>query len=211
MNVIEMLSVMDESPYGVYAVDAEQRIIYWNPAAEEILGYRREEVAGLRCYEVCASLPPNGTAPICIEGCPSLALAKQGIKPPVAHVRMRHSSGKRKRVAVLPLIVRTGYDALVAHIFHERMDDAQAVKMAESARSMMAPMPDRVSDDLQPLTSSEVRVLRMVAISVEDVEIAERLGVTLHTVRAHVRNARKKLKARNRLEAVLAARERGLL
>ena len=89
MNVIEMLSVMDESPYGVYAVDAEQRIIYWNPAAEEILGYRREEVTGLRCYEVCASLPQNGTEPICIEGCPSLVLAKRGIKPPVARVLMR--------------------------------------------------------------------------------------------------------------------------
>ena len=72
MNVVEVLEAMNESPYGVYAVDADQRIIHWNPAAEEILGYKSEEVAGLRCYEVCASVLQNGTAPICIEGCPSL-------------------------------------------------------------------------------------------------------------------------------------------
>ncbi len=108
MNVAEVLEAMNGSPYGVYAVDADQRIIHWNPAAEEILGYKSEEVAGLRCYEVCASLTPNGTSPICIEGCPSLALARQGIKPPVTQVRMRCSSGERKRVSGLCASLRPG-------------------------------------------------------------------------------------------------------
>ncbi len=32
MNVSEMLDVMNESPYGIYAVDSDQRIVYWNSA-----------------------------------------------------------------------------------------------------------------------------------------------------------------------------------
>ncbi len=194
MNVVEILEAMNESPYGVYAVDADQRIIHWNPAAEEILGYKSEDVAGLRCYEVCASLAPNGTSPICIEGCPSLALASQGIKPPVTQVRMRCSSGERKRVSVIPLIVRAGHDedgAVIIHLFHEGTDEGQIIRVTESVRGLM--MSD---DDLRPLTPSELRVLRMVASFIEDAEIADRLSVTLHTVHAHIRNARKKLNAR---------------
>ena len=202
---------MNGSPYGVYAVDANQRIIHWNPAAEEILGYKSEDVAGLRCYEVCASLAPNGTAPICIEGCPSLALARQGIKPPVTQVRMRCSSGERKWVSIIPLIVRRRNtddgETIIIHFFHDQTDDARAEKMVpESVQSLM------MSDNgHQALTPSELRVLRMVASSIEDAEIADRLGVTIHTVHAHIRNARMKLNARDRLEAVLVAQRRGLL
>lgn len=209
MNVFEVLEAMNESPYGVYAVDVDQRIIHWNPAAERILGYKSEDVAGLRCYEVCASVLQNGTAPICVEGCPSLALARQGIRPPVTEVLMRHSSGERKPVSVIPLIVHAGHDedgTVIIHLFHERMDNARAEEVAESVRSLIVS-----DDDFHPPTPSELRVLRMVASSMEDAEIADRLGVTLHTVHAHIRNVRKKLKAKDRLEAVMVAQRRGLL
>ncbi len=109
MNVSEMLDVMNESPYGIYAVDSDQRIVYWNSAAERILGYKSEEATGRRCYEVCASLPPNGTAPICIEGCPSLILARRSIKPPVAHVRdAREKLKARNRMDAVLVVQRRG-------------------------------------------------------------------------------------------------------
>ncbi len=209
MNAIETLELLDGSPCGVYAVDSEQKIIYWNRAAEEILGHKRAEVIGLRCYEVCASLPQNGAEPICIEGCPSLALARQGVKPPVTHVQMRCSSGKRKQISVIPLVVQTereGGETIVAHLFHDQIDDAGAEKMAESVRSLIAS-----DDDHQSLAPRELEALRLAAQSLEIPEIAARMGISAHTVRDHIRNARKRLNAKNRMEAVLIAQSRGLL
>ena len=209
MDATETLDLLDESPCGVYAVDADQKIIYWNSAAEEILGYRSEEVIGLRCYEACASLAENETSPICIEGCPSLILASQGIKPPVTHVRMRCSSGERKKVSVIPLVVQTereGGETIIVHLFHDQIDDARAERLAESVRSLV--MPD---DELQSLASRELQALRLVAQSLEIPEIADRMDISVHTVRDHIRNAREKLNARNRTEAILIALRRGLL
>ncbi len=87
MNVSDMLDLIDESPYGVCAADAERGMVYCNSAAERILGYRGDEAAGLRRYEVCASLPPNGTATIRVEGCPSLIPAGRRIEPTVVNIR----------------------------------------------------------------------------------------------------------------------------
>jgi len=44
---------------GLLTVDAEGRIIFFNRAAERILGYREEQVKGMRCEEVFAERMPD--------------------------------------------------------------------------------------------------------------------------------------------------------
>ncbi len=216
-----MLKLMLDAPYGVYAVDMDQRITFWNHCAERILGYKRSDVIGLRCYQVCASLPENGTQPICVEGCPSIRLARQGVIPPVAHVRMLCRSGRRKRVTVTPFIVNQDQQddqTLLVHLFHEQIDDARAKTVAENVHSVLSTERERagspdapLTDGAKPLSIRELEVLRLLAMSLEAGEIAERLELSSHTILNHIRNARQKLKARNRLDAVLAAQRRGLL
>ena len=36
-------------PSGLYVVDTEMRIVYWNPAAEKITGYSAQEAVGQHC------------------------------------------------------------------------------------------------------------------------------------------------------------------
>jgi PAS domain S-box-containing protein len=41
---------LENAPYGIAIIDAGGRIIFWNQAAEELLGYRREDVLGKPCF-----------------------------------------------------------------------------------------------------------------------------------------------------------------
>lgn len=61
------------------------------------------------------------------------------------------------------------------------------------------------------LTSREVEVLRCLDRGLATEDIALRIGVSVHTVRAHVQALLQKLHATNRLQAVRQARRLGLL
>jgi len=61
---------------GLITVDADGRVVYFNRAAERILGYREEDVKGLPCSEVFAERMPNLAASL-----------TDGIRKKVAHIR----------------------------------------------------------------------------------------------------------------------------
>ena len=44
-----MMSIVDSIAEGVYIVDRDRRIGFWNKGAERITGYARAEVVGSRC------------------------------------------------------------------------------------------------------------------------------------------------------------------
>ena len=62
-----------------------------------------------------------------------------------------------------------------------------------------------------PLSDKEVAVLREVALGRDTDEIAAILFVSPHTVRTHVKNGMRKLRARNRAHAVAVALHKGLI
>jgi DNA-binding CsgD family transcriptional regulator len=55
------------------------------------------------------------------------------------------------------------------------------------------------------LTSREVQILQMTADAVPSEEIAERLGISRHTLRTHMQNALMKLGVHSKLEAITLA------
>ena len=61
------------------------------------------------------------------------------------------------------------------------------------------------------LTESETRILRYLPTNLRVPEIAERLCVSVHTVRTHTRHVYEKLSVHNRTQAVEQARALGLL
>ena len=64
---------------------------------------------------------------------------------------------------------------------------------------------------VEPLTSRELEVLRMLAAGRSNQAIAGQFVVTLDTVKKHVSHVLSKLGAANRTEAVSRARELGLI
>jgi LuxR family maltose regulon positive regulatory protein len=73
------------------------------------------------------------------------------------------------------------------------------------------PGPAAVSGIVDPLTSRELEVLRMLAAGRSNQAIARELVVTLDTVKKHVGHVLGKLGAVNRTEAVARARELSLI
>jgi diguanylate cyclase (GGDEF)-like protein/PAS domain S-box-containing protein len=86
---------------GVYILDADGRIVYWNKAAERISGFPADMVVGKRCSDnILRHVAADGTQ-LCIEGCPMLATIRDGL-PRRAEIFLYHRKGHR-----VPVLVRS--------------------------------------------------------------------------------------------------------
>lgn len=84
---------------GVYFVDTERKITYWNQGAENLTGYSASESVGRSCYEnFLAHVDGKGCA-LCTGGCPLSKTIEDGQRRE-ADVFLRHKLGHRVPVCV---------------------------------------------------------------------------------------------------------------
>ena len=76
ISASELYKGLDDMADGVFVVDSKLRIHMWNKAAEEILGFRKEDVQGQLCYQILRGSNGEGN-PICSKHCKVLKLAKE--------------------------------------------------------------------------------------------------------------------------------------
>jgi len=102
MNILEALkdrsshtAILLESLYdGVYIVDPERIILYWNKAAEEMTGYTEDEVLGKSCSDnILNHIDENGIL-LCRGECPILQCMRSGCRSS-AKVYPKRKDGKR--------------------------------------------------------------------------------------------------------------------
>ena len=91
--------ILDDLYDGVYFVDRDRRITFWNKAAERITGFGRSEVLGSLCFEhILNHLDGEGRS-LCQNGCPLAACMEDG-QPREADVFLHHKKGHRLPVQV---------------------------------------------------------------------------------------------------------------
>jgi diguanylate cyclase (GGDEF)-like protein/PAS domain S-box-containing protein len=131
-KILESLSV------GVYFVDLDRRITYWNEGAEQLSGYRREEVVGRSCRDNILVHTDAEGCQLCLTGCPLLAAFHEG-NDQKAEVFMKHKAGHRVPVAVRVSPIKDGEGRVVGgvEVFSENGEKlaalAKAVEMEQMA------------------------------------------------------------------------------
>lgn len=86
---------------GVYFVDRDRRITYWNKSAERLTGYPNTRVVGTFCHDNLLNHVTENGKHLCQDGCPLHATMQDG-RPREAEVYLRHADGHR-----IPVLVRT--------------------------------------------------------------------------------------------------------
>lgn len=93
------LSIINNLHDGVYYVDKNRTILFWNKAAEEITGYAAEEIVGKQCQDSQLNHIDDEGRPLCIIGCPLFATIIDG-KQRLDNVFVRHKQGYRIPITV---------------------------------------------------------------------------------------------------------------
>lgn len=78
---------------GVFAVDQEQRILYWNKLAQETLGHSSKEAVGKYCWELLDGHSETG-AQICCPNCPVIQRIRKKLPVEPFNLLVKHHSGQ---------------------------------------------------------------------------------------------------------------------
>jgi len=101
--------LIDNLGEGVYFVDRERRITFWNKTAEKITGFPREDVVGRHCMDQVLTHVDDDGCCLCVGSCPLSETMADG-KERESEVYLHHKQGHRVpvRVRTTPIVNETG-------------------------------------------------------------------------------------------------------
>lgn len=100
MNEKDFYGKMLDNVYeGIYFVDTTRKITFWNKGAEEITGFKAEEVIGRYCHDNILNHVDDSSRKLCLGGCPLHETIHLGIRRD-ANVYLHHKDGHRVTVKV---------------------------------------------------------------------------------------------------------------
>lgn len=91
--------IIDNLHDGLYFVDRDRKITFWNKAAERITGFSSDEVVGRHCSENILTHVDGEGNTLCLGACPLAATIGDGM-PRETTVYLHHKDGHRVPVAV---------------------------------------------------------------------------------------------------------------
>jgi DNA-binding CsgD family transcriptional regulator len=193
---------------AMFAIDGNQRVMFWNHASEELTGIPAAKAIGKPCHEVLHGREPSGGV-FCKANCELGQLARGG--PPPAVFSMRISSKERGNIQlnVGTMLVPSPDDRewMVVHVMRRGhcKSSAGAGMAARKQRSHAAA--DQASHGLCLLTEREREILCMLTNGMTTAAISKNLNISMATVRNHIQRLMAKLNVHTRIEAVSCAHQ----
>jgi PAS domain S-box-containing protein len=134
-------TALEELPVGIYIVDRDRRIRFWNRCAEHIVGHLSQEVVGRTCTEHIVEACDRDGHILCGDGCAVTATLRDG-QPRRISAFYLHKQGHRVSVKIRShAIVRNG-DAVEGAIvlFEEPMDSRNEDESAAPSYGCLDPV-----------------------------------------------------------------------
>ena len=107
--------IIDHLYDGVYFVDRERKITYWNKGAERITGYDASRVVGRSCRDDLLNHITATGEQLCQGQCPLAACMEDGA-PREADVFLHHADGHRVPVLVRAAPLRDGSGKIIGAV-----------------------------------------------------------------------------------------------
>ena len=108
-------NILDDINDGLYLVNTNREIIFWNRAAEKITGYKANEVTGSHCYDnILIHIDDKGNN-LCEGMCPLLATIEDNLNRD-AEVFLHHKSGHRVPVNVRTSVLKNNKGEVIGGI-----------------------------------------------------------------------------------------------
>src|SRR5436309_2067643 len=115
----QVLAVLAQTADGVYALHQRQRIVFWNAAAERMLGHRAEDGIGRPCHEVFDGEPRPGCLE-CQTGCPVMMAVRHHASVPTYNLLSRTKEGDIIMLNVSVIVpAQNDSSLLTIHLFRD--------------------------------------------------------------------------------------------
>jgi DNA-binding CsgD family transcriptional regulator len=182
---------------GVFVVDAQKRIVFWDPGCAQLFGQASASVLGRRCSEVVRGKDSGGQL-FCGDSC-SMASLNIGDKAPGTFpLCIPDARGQEQRFAVSIVLVpslRNGCWYCVHLLRRGEAVDPMAIMMHAAEPSRQTRTNRRSCDqrDLSVLSPREKEILKLLAEGLKVGGISQLLNIRPVTVRNHVQHIQAKL------------------
>lgn len=161
-NLTDLLNDLYE---GVYIIDKHRKIVFWNKSAEEITGYKADEVLGKSCKDnILMHVNKNGNE-LCVNACPMVFVMNNKVAIS-DEVYLHHKSGYRLLVKVKGVpIIENGNDSKgVIELFTPVILDAEHEKdlLNLALKDSLTKVYNRKGFDfLYPIRQREMTLLKL--------------------------------------------------
>ena len=108
-------AALDSVTAGVYLVDRNGKILFWNSGAERITGYLRQDVVGHSALKDFLGHLDGDNNQVAGEALPVSTVLREG-KASIAQVSIRHKSGHRVLARLHAAPIRDAYGALIGAV-----------------------------------------------------------------------------------------------
>ena len=217
MSTIE--DILYRTVDGVFAVDAKQRIIFWNPGCEELFDRSSQWVLGRPCNDVLCGRTPSSDTMFCRPDCCVAQLSK-GVDAPNRFVIQTNDGDNRPLTLSVDIMLMPSCcnkKWVMLHLLHRyvnqdvlsAMDDApQPGKQVSS--SINAGIGNGAKNQSR-LTPRETEVLQLLSEGLSSTVISKRFTISHTTIRNHIQHIQNKLGVHSQTEAVAYAYRHNLV
>jgi len=203
-----LLTILEDGDPPAFATDEDDRIVFWNRGAEALFGRSAEEALGRFCYDIIRGRDLSGNN-FCYRDCPIVANRRVGEPASGCEVQVPSSSGETRTVSVtiIQLPGEDGDSPTSVHLLRPLDESGPLAEILDRLNEDAAL--ESEGEPVPALTLRESEILRWVAVGLQNKEVAQKLGISLATVRNHIHNILDKLQVHSKLEAVSLAFRHG--